>query len=448
MFSAQAFASSGLASCTRRIRQVDHGRRLRPIRIMLEGAGDGRAARIPGPATADARKVLTRLNEHARSLLSPPFALLLVTTAVIGLAFSTYFLLPTFLAVELGADAATIGGVSAVPLLVSVLFMPLAGVQIDHRGRRLFAWVGALLFALASAGMLFVDRVGPLLWTLRLLQGVGFPLFYVALSTLATDIAPRERVGQAIGLFGGVMIATNALGPALAEWGAQAFGWRAVFGATVVAALFAAVLARFLPDAHRGRSRAHASSLPSVLQRPGMVRVLGIAVMVGLGFAAMFTFHQPWALANGFEQVSRYLTGFAVAAMVVRLGLGGLADRLGRLRVAQASLLLYVLAPLSLVWLPTLGLLWTGGMLGLAHGLFYPALNAVAVDLARDDERGKAMAIYNGAFNLGFASGSYLLGYVARASGYPVVFLLATACCLLAFGLLATTARHPPPPHV
>ena len=139
MFSAQAFASSGLASCTRRVRQVDHGRRLRPIRIMLEGTGDGRAARIPGPATADARKVLTRLNEHARSLLSPPFALLLVTTAVIGLSFSTYFLLPTFLAVELGADAATIGGVSAVPLLVSwekgeIPFVNREAKQHQHEG--------------------------------------------------------------------------------------------------------------------------------------------------------------------------------------------------------------------------------------------------------------------------------------------------------------------------
>lgn len=385
------------------------------------------------------------MHDHAEPLLSAQFALLLVTTAVIGLSYSTYFLLPKFLAVELAADAATIGAVSAISLVASVLVMPIAGIQVDHRGRRLFAWTGSLLFALASAGMLLVERVGPLLWALRLLQGVGFPLFYVALSTLATDIAPRARVGQALGLFGGVMIATNALGPALAEWGADTFGWRAVFGATVVAAMLAALLARGLPDPHRSRPRAAATTLRRMLGSPGMTRVLCITVLVGWSFASMFTFHQPWALANGYAKVSLYLAGFAAAAMVVRLGLGGLADRLGRLRVAQASLLLYALAPLSLVFLPTLGLLTTGAMLGISHGLFFPALNAVAVDLARDDERGKAMAMYNGAFNLGFASGSYLLGYAAIAAGYPTIFVIATLSCVLAFGLLASAGRHPHP---
>ncbi len=174
-------------------------------------------------------------------LLTPQFVLLLVTTAIVGLSFSTYFLLPKFLAVELAADAATIGSISGVSLLASVVCMPFAGVQIDRHGRRLFVCLGALLFAAASAGFLVIDRVGPLLWALRLLQGLAWPLFYLALSTLATDIAPKARMGQAIGVFGGIMISTNALGPALAEWGSRLFGWQAVFGATVAAALLAAL---------------------------------------------------------------------------------------------------------------------------------------------------------------------------------------------------------------
>ncbi len=85
------------------------------------------------------------------------------------------------------------------------------------------------------------------------------------------------------------------------------------------------------------------------------------------------------------------------------------------MRVAQATLLIYVAAPLSLIWLPTLGLLLTGGPLGIAHGIFFPALNSVAVDFALTSERGKAMAAYNGAFNVGFAAGSYLLGYKEKS---------------------------------
>ncbi|MCC6710602.1 MAG: MFS transporter [Gammaproteobacteria bacterium] len=380
------------------------------------------------------------MNNAAQPLLTPPFLLMLLTSLIVGMSFSTYFLLPKFLAVELAADAATIGGLSAVSLLASVFCMPYAGVQIDRHGRRLFVTLGAVVFAIACAGYLFVDRVGPLLWILRLVQGIGWPLYYLALSTLATDIAPKARMGQAIGMFGGVMISTNALGPALAEWGAHQFGWQAVFAATVVAALVAAVLAHWLPDNHQPQAREDTSTMAQLMRRPGLMRVLVVTAMVGWTFGAMFTFYQPWALASGFKQVSAFLVAFAGCAMVMRLGLGGLADRLGRLRVAKVTLVLYCIAPLTLVWLPTLGLFVTGALLGLAHGMFFPAFNAVAVEYAEESERGKAMGAYNGAFNIGFAAGSYLLGYVAIATSFPTIFVIASLTCMAAFALLMRTA--------
>ncbi|MBK8961392.1 MAG: MFS transporter [Proteobacteria bacterium] len=376
------------------------------------------------------------MNTDAQPLLTPPFLLMLLTSLIVGMSFSTYFLLPKFFAVELDADAATIGGLSAVSLLASVFCMPYAGVQIDRHGRRLFVIVGAVLFAIACAGFLFVDRVGPLLWMLRLAQGIGWPLYYLALSTLATDIAPKARMGQAIGMFGGVMISTNALGPALAEWGAHHFGWQAVFAATVVAALLAAVLAYWLPDTHRPQAHDETTTMAELMRRPGLKRVLVVTAMVGWTFGAMFTFYQPWALASGFKQVSAFLVAFAGCAMVMRLGLGGVADRLGRLRVAKVTLVLYIIAPLTLIGLPTLGLFVTGALLGLAHGMFFPAFNAVAIEYAHESERGKVMGAYNGAFNIGFAAGSYLLGYVAIATSYPTIFVIAALTCTVAFVLL------------
>jgi predicted MFS family arabinose efflux permease len=100
--------------------------------------------------------------------------------------------------------------------------------------------------------------------------------------------------------------------------------------------------------------------------------------------------------------------------------------------------LLYIAAPLLLIWLPTVGLLLTGGLLGIAHGMFFPAFNAVAVDYALESERGKAMAAYNGAFNVGFAAGSYLLGYVAMATSFPTIFFIAAVTCAAAFLLLVS----------
>lgn len=375
-------------------------------------------------------------------LLTPQFALVLVATATFGLAFSTYFLLPKYLAVELLADPMTIGGVNAVSMLASVIAMPVIGVQVDRHGRKLYGVLGAFTFALSSIGFLWVDSVGPLLWFLRAVQGAAFTLYYVSVSTLATDLSPPQRLGQAIGLFGAVMISTNALGPALAEWGADAFGWRSVFAGTAVSATLATFLTSLIPEPPGRHEHDEHSSMLEVLRRPGLPRVLAVAILAGITMGGVYTFYQPWALTRGIDQVSSYLIGFAVCAMVVRVGLGGLADRLGRLRVATVALFFYVAAPFSLIWVDVFGLFIAGSMLGLAHGLFFPALNAVALDCARENERGKAMATYHGAFNIGFAAGSYLLGFVVVATSYPTVFTLAGVTCFAGFVLLTTVSRR------
>ncbi len=369
-------------------------------------------------------------------MLTPKFALLLCATATFGLSFSTYFLLPKYLALELGANASAIGGLNAVAMLASVIAMPFIGTLVDRYQRKLFGILGALVFATASAGYLLVDEIGPLLWTIRVFQGAAFTFFFVAASTLATDLSPPARIGQAIGLFGAVMISTNALGPAIAEWGSARFGWDLVFMFTVGAGIVAAALAARINEPRQQRHQHEASSMWDVIRRPGLGRTLLVSCLVGWTMGTLYTFYQPWALGLGFRQVSGYLIGFALSAMVVRVGLGGLADRLGRLRVATVACGLYVAAPIALIWVDVFGLVFAGTMLGLTHGLFFPALNAVALDSADAHERGKGMAAYHGAFNIGFAAGSYFCGHIALRSSYPFIFMLAALTCITAFAIL------------
>ncbi len=376
--------------------------------------------------------------EPGTSLFSAQFVLLLAVTTLFGLSFSTYFLLPKFLAVELAADPVTIGSVTTIFWLASALTVPFVGGQIDRRGRKVFAAAGGLILALSCAGFLWVDSVGPLIWALRILQGIGFTLFYIAVATLATDLSPPARLGQALGIFGAVMIFTNAVGPAFAEWTSEHFGWRTVFAATAVTSVLAAVFSRLIHEQrHAPPAGGQHTSLLAVLRRPGMLPVTIISAMVGWVFGTLFTFYQPWALSLGIKKVAIYLVAYAVAAVAVRVLCGDLADRLGRLRVVRAMLLIYVLAPLALIWLDYFGLFIAGAVLGLTQGIYYPALNAVAIDLATPAERGKVMAAYNGAFNLGLSAAGLVLGHVVIATDYRTVFVLACVVSMAAFGLLA-----------
>jgi predicted MFS family arabinose efflux permease len=303
----------------------------------------------------------------------------------------------------------------------------------------LYAGIGGLLLAGSSAGFVWVQDIGPLIWSLRVIQGLGFTLFYVSAATLVADLAPPARLGQALGIFGAVMIFTNAAGPAFAEWASVQTSWPTVFALTAVSALLAALGSRFVPEPSRQRGAGPDTTLLQVLRLPGMAPIMIASAMTGWMFGTLFTFYQPWALLQGITRVSDYLVAYAGAAVAVRILAGSLADRLGRLLVVRMMALLYILAPLAVIALDTVGLVLAGALLGVAQGIYYPALNAIAIERASAAERGKVMAAYNGAFNLGMSAAGLSLGYLVAASGYLPIFWLAVLTSAATFAVLAGT---------
>jgi predicted MFS family arabinose efflux permease len=54
-------------------------------------------------------------------------------------------------------------------------------------------------------------------------------------------------------------------------------------------------------------------------------------------------------------------------------------------------------------------------------------------------ERGKVMALFQAAFQIGVATGAFGLGLLAEASGYPAAFVTGGGCVLAALVLLAAS---------
>ena len=152
--------------------------------------------------------------------------------------------------------------------------------------------------------------------------------------------------------------------------------------------------------------------------------------LVGVALGAMFTFHQPFALELGMTHVRSFFVAYAASAVVMRVGFGGLIDRAGRRRVVLVTLALYavVVAGMSALEPGWLGLFGAG--LGVAHGLFYPAYNALAVEGLGEHERGKLIGLFQAGFNVGSSCGTFALGELAERAGYPAVFWVAAGCVL------------------
>jgi predicted MFS family arabinose efflux permease len=390
---------------------------------------------------AAAAEAVSNSQDDTPRLLSAPFVRLLIAQACFGYAFSSFFLLPKYLASELGASASSIGLLHSANTGFAVVFMFSMGVMVDRYGRRRFLTAGSLIMTAASLGFVAVDSIGPLIYFLRVVQALAFSMAFVAGAALTVDLADPRRLGQAIGLFGLTMLSMNAVAPAVVEEVAQSYGWSLAFMTAAGGSLAAAVLSRRIEDrAHSPNPDAGFARLLEVAREPAQIRAAVVVALVGACFGSLFVFHQVYALELGIPDVRIFFVTYAIAAIFSRLVLGGLGDRLGRLRVSAAALLLYGLGALGMMELARIGLAPLGALFGLAHGIFYPTYNAAVVEEGDEADRGTIVALVQGWFNAGMAIGVYLLGVLADARGYPIIFAVSAAAMGLAFVVVAASA--------
>ncbi len=140
--------------------------------------------------------------------------------------------------------------------LVLASLLILSGSVADRLGRARIFKVGLALF---SAGSLLCSlaRSVELLIVFRMVQAVGGSMLNpVAMSIIRNTFTdPRERA-TAIGVWGGVVGVSMALGPVLGGALVEGVGWRSIFWANVPVGLLAIVLtARFVPESRAAHAR-------------------------------------------------------------------------------------------------------------------------------------------------------------------------------------------------
>jgi MFS family permease len=363
-----------------------------------------------------------------RRPLPRDFYLVTAANFVFFLNFASFFLLPVHLK-ALGVSERTIGFVMGTGGFAGLCVLPFLGTLLDRVGRRGFVTAGALTMALASFAYVVVPDVGPVLFFLRIVQGVSFTSAFVTASTLAVELAPIERRGEALGLFGISTLTTHAIAPALGEVVARRFGFEALFAIAGSLGLCAAALTLRIQAPERPRPAAGGAAL-SRLPR-GATLWLGAATMVacGMGFGAVLTFVPTFVHAIALEHVAPFFISYTAAAVGVRLAFGGLSDRIGRRRVLLPSIMLLALSVLVLGWVHSIvALVGVGLLFGAGQGMVYPTANALMVDLSRPENLGRVQTLFSGSFSVGVAASAFIFGGVIERFGYPAMFAVAAGC--------------------
>jgi EmrB/QacA subfamily drug resistance transporter len=157
---------------------------------------------------------------------------------------------------DLGASLSQLQWILDSYTVVLATLLILSGSLADRIGRKRVFAIGLGLF---SAGSLLCSAAPSPGWLIafRALQGVGGSMLNpVAMSIIRNVFTdPRERA-QAIGVWGGVVGISMALGPVVGGALTDAAGWRSIFWINVPIGLLAIVLvARVVPESRAARPR-------------------------------------------------------------------------------------------------------------------------------------------------------------------------------------------------
>ncbi len=145
--------------------------------------------------------------------------------------------------------------IDAYTLVLASLLM-LSGSTADRVGRRRTFQTGLAIFTVGSLLCSLAPGLGWLV-AFRMLQAVGGSMLNpVAMSIITnTFIEPRERA-RAIGVWGGVVGLSMALGPVVGGLLVEGVGWRGIFWINVPVGIAAIVLtALFVPESKAPRAR-------------------------------------------------------------------------------------------------------------------------------------------------------------------------------------------------
>ena len=342
--------------------------------------------------------------------------------------------LPGYVRGTLHSGDVAVGVVVGAFALTSVVCRPLAGRQADVRGRRLVLVVGALAMTLGGVLYLFASSV-PSMILARLAVGAGEGAVYTAGVTWAVDLAPKDRRGLALGLFGLAVWGGLSLGPLVGELLRANVGYDAVWALTAALPFAAAMIALRLPEpADIDREPTPLAFLPRAAMRPGIALALA-----NVGYAALAGFVILDLNARGVGGGASVFTAFAVAVFASRLALSRVPDRAGARATATTAALFEAVGLAIIAAADSLPVALAGAIVvGVGFAMLFPSLALMVVGDVGEDRRGSAMGAFTAFFDIGVGLGAPLAGATAALAGYPAVFVLGSVAALVAAGVAAS----------
>ena len=372
---------------------------------------------------------------------------ILVMAASFFFMFSTMFVNPLIngYAKSLGASSAFAGIIVGIMSIASMFLRPIAGNLTDKLSKYCLSLIGGILIMVGVIGYVIAPASNWLL-IFRLINGVGFVLCTVCMSTWLAFLVPRAHVGQAMGFYGLMNALAMAVAPALAINVYQKTGYRLALIASAIAAFMMVIIIQFVgnranPKKVTAKKKAGSSHQFKIIQK----NVLPIAMLTTL-FAFPYFATQADLVTYAQERhlnvnVGSFFLIYAVVLLVIRIFLKNFFD------TVKFGIWFWVSIGATLIYLLLLSTMKNNLMMALAaafmaigYGVIYSILQSTALLLAPISEQGLASSTFYLGLDIGMAFGPIIMGLISDL--LPIKFFYPIQLLLLPLMLIVYWRYH------
>ena len=181
------------------------------------------------------------MSEKKTKLWSRNFILIMIINFLVFINHLMILSTFPFYVEYLGGTEAQAGIAAALFSIVAVMFRPLIGWMLDTGRRKVILAIGLCGMALMPLGYLFLASFF-LAFVCRMIHGASLAFSNTSTSTIATDIIPRQRFAEGMGMFGLATALATACAPALGLAIMDHMGFRMLFLMAFVSAGTAMIL--------------------------------------------------------------------------------------------------------------------------------------------------------------------------------------------------------------
>jgi MFS family permease len=324
---------------------------------------------------------------------------------------------PRYVDKQLGGNDVAVGVAVGALAVGAILLRPLAGRVGDRFGRRVLMVGGALVVAITAASAGLVASLGWLIAT-RVVMGLGEACFFVGGTTMATDLAPESRRGEAVSYWSVAVWTGLGFGPVIGEVLLDRSHYDRVWLAAGASALVAALVALATTETRTAVHGDRGKLIAPAAIRPGIILA---ATLLGItGFSIFLPLYGPEV---GVDDVGLVFLVYGVIVLAVRILGARLPDLLGPIRagsiaIGSTALGLAIVA----VWHADVGLIVGAVVIAIGSSFLYPSALLLALRGVPEQQRASVVGTLSAFFDFAGGAAGIVLGGLAAVSSYQGAF--------------------------